>query len=58
MFSTFVQYHSEKVEVALYYVGELCDIMAYYEEQRKLVMISIIIAVFLKTYNTYCILYL
>lgn len=58
MLTTYVFYHSEKVEIARYYVGELCDIMNYYNSQRKIVILAYFIAMFLKMYNMYCIVYL
>ena len=36
-----------------YYTGDLCDIMAYYETYRCFLILSYILAVSLKLYNTY-----
>lgn len=54
---TYVFYHSEKVEIARYYVGELCDIMVYYESQRKIVILAFFVALFLKLFNNYFYMY-
>lgn len=58
MITTHIYYQSEKEEFAKHYVGELCDIMAYYWSQRNIVICSFIFALFLKQYNLYYLTYL
>lgn len=58
MITTHIYYQSEKEEFAKHYVGELCDIMAYYWSQRKIVICSFFFALFLKQYNLYYLTYL
>lgn len=58
MLITHTGYQKEKFEIARYYVGEMCDIMAYYYSQKRIVILAYLIALLLKYYNTYFVIYL
>lgn len=58
MLTTHVYFQPDKEEIAKFYVGELCDILNYYATQRKIVIASYLIALFLKQYNMYYMVYL
>lgn len=45
--------YSEKLELAKYYSGEICDLMAFYETYRSIIIYSYLIAILLKLYNMY-----
>jgi len=44
---------NEKADFARYYNGELCDVIAFYETNRFIILWSYLVAVFLKFYNMY-----
>jgi len=46
-------FYHQKLEVANSYAGELCDLMAYFEEVKMMVLVSFLFGVFLKFYNMY-----
>lgn len=58
MLTTHVYFQSDKEDIAKYYVGELCDIMTFYASTRKIVICAFFIALFLKQYNMYYLIYL
>ena len=53
MASSDLRFYSEKKELQQYYHGELCDVMGHYETRRWILLISYVLAVFLKVYNSH-----
>lgn len=53
MLTTNVYFHSEKIEIARHYVGELCDVMLFYQTQKMVCSMSYLVALLLKQYNLY-----
>jgi len=48
-----VYFLNEKLEFSRNYNGELCDVMAFYEKNRFIIIYSYLVAIFLKIYNMY-----